>query len=279
MSIDTNQPSTDGNTAAASLTTALGQSERVKRIVEECAEDLSSVNSALATAAAPPRVAIALEKSRVVEEKVQDASDQLAIVNETLKVEVRERHALEDRVAVLTEQSEADRHASFHDPLTGLPNRALFNDRLVQGLAQAGRHEWTLAVMFLDLNNFKGVNDAYGHEAGDAVLQIISDRLRKITRRDDTICRHGGDEFLYLLAQISEEKDAAMIAKKLIAAIQAPCEITVGHATVTVNIGASIGIAMSPRHGVDAEQLVGSADAAMYEAKRDGAGYVFAVQA
>jgi hypothetical protein len=135
MSIDTNQPSTDGNTAAASLTTALGQSERVKRIVEECAEDLSSVNSALATAAAPPRVAIALEKSRVVEEKVQDASDQLAIVNETLKVEVRERHALEDRVAVLTEQSEADRHASFHDPLTGLPNRALFNDRLVQGLA------------------------------------------------------------------------------------------------------------------------------------------------
>lgn len=281
MSINTNPPSSDDNTGAATLTKALDQSEHVKSIVEECAEDLSSVNTALtqelATAAPPPRVAVALETSRVVEGKVQDASDKLAIVNETLKVEVRERHALEERVATLTEQGEADRHASLHDPLTGLPNRALFNDRLVQGLAQAGRHEWTLAVMFLDLNNFKGINDVYGHDAGDAVLQVISDRLKKITRRDDTICRHGGDEFLYLLVQISEEKDAAMIAKKLISAIQEPCEIRVADASVRVDIGASIGIAISPKHGVDAESLVGSADAAMYEAKRSGSGYSFAL--
>ncbi len=283
MSTNSNRPTSDGKTTAASLTKALDQSEHVKSIVEECAEDLVSVNTALtqalATAAPPSRVAVALETSRVVESKVQDASVKLAIVNETLKGEVRERHALEERVATLTEQGAADRHASLHDPLTGLPNRALFNDRLVQGLAQAGRHEWTLAVMFLDLNNFKGINDVYGHEAGDAVLQIISSRIRKITRRDDTICRRSGDEFLYLLVHISEEKDAALIAKKLISAIQAPCEITVANASVRVEIGASIGIAISPKHGVDAESLVDSADVAMYEAKRSGSGYSFALPA
>lgn len=265
---------------AAALIKALDQSERVKDIVEECADDLSTVNTALAQelgrTTPPPRVTTALEKSAVVEGKVQHASEQLTIVNEALKVEVQERHALEDRLTALTEQSEVDKHASFHDSLTGLPNRALFNDRLEHGLAQAARHSWTLAVMFLDLNNFKGINDSYGHEAGDAVLQVIAARLKKITRRDDTICRHGGDEFLYLLAEIRKEKDAIMIAKKLIAAIQQPCEIPASEAPVTVVIGVSIGIAVWPKHGVDPECLVRHADRAMYEAKRTKAGYSIA---
>ncbi|GAC1309531.1 MAG: hypothetical protein NVSMB10_16650 [Steroidobacteraceae bacterium] len=265
---------------AASLTKALDQSQRVKTIVEQCAEDLSLVNTALtqelASAAPPPRVTIAIEKSTVVEGKVQKASEQLAVVNEALELEVRERRALENRVAVLTEQSEEDKHASLHDSLTGLPNRALFNDRLQHGLAQAGRHGWTLAIMFLDLNNFKSVNDLHGHEAGDLVLQIISSRLRKITRRDDTICRHGGDEFLYLMTEIREERDAVLIANKLISAIQQPCAVTVRGDPMTLTIGASIGIAVSPKHGDDPDSLLRQADAAMYEAKRSGSGYAFA---
>lgn len=280
MSLDVKPRLIDSAKLPTPLTKALDQSERVKDIVEECAEDLSSVNTALtqelAIPAQPPRVTIALEKSAIVEGKVQDASEQLAIVNEALKVEVKERNALEDRLTALSEQSEENKHASLHDSLTGLPNRALFNDRLEHGLAQANRHGWTLAVMFLDLNNFKRINDLYGHEAGDTVLKLISDRLRKITRRDDTICRHGGDEFLYLLAEISEEKAAVMIAKKLITAIQKPCEIA-APAPVTVFIDVSIGIAISPRHGVDPESLVRQADAAMYEAKRSGSGYSFAL--
>ena len=281
MSTNKSRRAIDAVAPAASLTKALDQSERVKNIVEECAEDLSSVNTTLAQELANPalasRVSTALEKSAVVEGKVQDASEQLASVNEALKVEVKERHALEDRLAALTEQSEEDRYASLHDPLTGLPNRALFNDRLEHGLTQASRHGWILAVMFLDLDNFKGVNDVHGHEAGDSVLQIIADRLRRVTRRDDTICRHGGDEFLYLLAEISAEKDAALIANKLITAIQQPCEITARGVPVTVALDGSIGIAMSPKHGVDPDSLVRQADAAMYAAKRSGSGYSFAL--
>lgn len=280
MPTHSNRRPAQGHVPAAALTKALNQSERVKNIVEECAEDLSLVNTALtqelASLAPPPGVTVALEKSAVVEGKVQDASEQLAVVNESLAVEVAERHALENHLTALIEQSEEDRHTSLHDSLTGLPNRALFNDRLEHGLTQASRHNWTLAVMFLDLNNFKDVNDLYGHEAGDAVLRIISDRLRKITRRDDTICRHGGDEFLYLLTEIAEERAALKIAQKLISAIEQPCEIPMWQAPVTVALGASIGIAISPRHGVEPEGLVRQADAAMYEAKRRKAGYAFA---
>ena len=216
---------------------------------------------------------MAMEKSGLVEGKVQDASDQLAVVNQALKAEVRERHEMEERLTALTEQSNADRHASFHDPLTGLPNRALFDDRIEHGLAQAKRHGWTLAVMFVDLDNFKSINDVHGHETGDTVLQIIADRLTKITRRDDTICRHGGDEFLYLLLEISEEKDATMIAQKLILAIKEPCVIKAQTSRVVVEVFASIGIAFSPKHGDDAPTLIGHADRAMYEAKRSQSGY------
>jgi len=152
-------------------------------------------------------------------------------------------------------------------------NRALFDDRIEHGLAQARRHGWTLAVMFVDLDNFKSINDIHGHETGDTVLKIISDRLKKITRRDDTICRHGGDEFLYLLLEISEEKDAIMIAQKLILAIQEPCVIEALDPRVAIEVFANMRIAFSPKHGDDAQSLIGHADRAMYEAKRSKSGY------
>ncbi|MEP7345708.1 MAG: GGDEF domain-containing protein, partial [Gemmatimonadaceae bacterium] len=159
-----------------------------------------------------PGVEDALEKSEAVEIKVQEASEKLSVVNLALESEVKGRRLLENQLAAVLEQEETARHASFHDPLTGLPNRALFDDRLQHGLAQATRHGWILAVMFMDLDDFKAINDSYGHEVGDRVLKMTAERLKETTRADDTVSRHGGDEFLHLLMGISDDKDAIVIA-------------------------------------------------------------------
>ena len=270
---------TDAN-PARSLTEVLGQSEHVKDLVEECAAELSSVNTALKQELAEgdplPGVEHALEKSEAVEDKVQDASEKLAVVNQGLEDEVTERLKLESQLVAVTEQGDADRHAAFHDILTGLPNRALFNDRLEHGLAQATRHGWSLAVMFMDLNDFKNINDVHGHDAGDCVLRTIAGRLKECTRGDDTVSRLGGDEFLYLLMEVKDEKTITSIAEKISVAIQAPFDVGVRGGTITVSINASIGIAIFPQDGTTADALVKSADSAMYQAKRDKAGYSFA---
>lgn len=263
-----------------SLTKVLGQSEQVKELVVEAAEELSSVNTdlkqELAESDTLPAVEKAIEKNEAVEGKVQEASEKLAVVNKALKAEVKERHVLENLLATVTEQGEADHHAAFHDALTGLPNRALFNDRLEYGLAQAARHGWTLAVMFVDLDDFKIINDTYGHDVGDCVLQIIAGRLKENIRSEDTVSRFGGDEFLYLLMEIQDEQDITLIAQKTIKSIQKPCDINKPGVTVSPNVKASIGIAVFPRNGTTAEMLIKSADKAMYQAKRTKSGYAFA---
>lgn len=265
---------------AKSLDHVLGQNEHVEGLVAASAEDLASVNLALkqelADGHVAPGIESALEKSEAVEERVQEASEKLSDVNLALKDELKERSELEGELAAVKEQGEVDRHAALHDPLTGLPNRALFNDRLEHGLAQAHRHGWTLAVMFVDLDDFKAINDSYGHEAGDAVLRIIADRLRESTRDDDTVSRHGGDEFLYLLMDAKDQRDVTAIAGKLIEAIQAPCRLVAGGQDINRSIHASIGISLFPNHGATAETLINQADSAMYEAKRTGSGYSLA---
>jgi diguanylate cyclase (GGDEF)-like protein len=265
---------------AKSLDHVLGQNEHVEGLVAASAEDLASVNLALKQELADgnmgPGIESAIEKSVAVEEKVQEASEKLSDVNQALKDEVKERSDLEGELAAVKEQGEADRHAALHDVLTGLPNRALFNDRVEHGLAQAHRHGWTLAVMFVDLDDFKAINDSYGHDAGDAVLRTIADRLRESTRNDDTVSRHGGDEFLYLLMEVKDERDVTAIASKLIEAIQAPCHLVAGGHGISRSIHASIGISLFPNHGDTAETLIQQADSAMYEAKRTRSGYAFA---
>jgi diguanylate cyclase (GGDEF)-like protein len=265
---------------AKALTKALAESERVKVLVEESAEELSSVNSALehevAEHAAPAGVERALAVSVGVETKVQQASEKLSDVNLALKDEVRERHILEDRFAAATDRGAADHHAALHDPLTGLPNRTLLDDRLDHGLAQATRHGWKLAVMFLDLDGFKEINDAHGHDAGDSLLRTVALRLGDLTRADDTVGRCGGDEFLCLLVDPRSERDLSQIAEKFIKAIQVPCEITESNGTVSVSVKASIGISVFPANGTTADQLTKSADTAMYQAKRNRSGYAFA---
>ena len=263
-----------------SLNQALGQNEHVEGLVAASAEDLASVNLALnqeiTDGNTGPGMESALTKSEAVEEMVQEASEKLADVNQALKNEIEERGNLEVELAEVKEQGEADRHASLHDLLTGLPNRALFNDRLEHGLAQAQRHDWTLAVMFVDLDAFKAINDCYGHNAGDSILRTIADRLVQNTRNDDTVSRHGGDEFLYLLMEIREDGDTAVIAEKLLQAIQAPCSLMVGAQSISLSIKASIGISLFPKHGTTPEMLINRADSAMYEAKRKKSGYSFA---
>jgi diguanylate cyclase (GGDEF)-like protein len=264
---------------AKSLNKALAQSEHVRELVEESAEELSSVNvvlkEELAEHAPVPEVVRALEKSEAVEDKVQEASEKLLVVNQALEGEIRDRDMLDHQLAAVKEQEEAARYAAFHDVLTGLPNRALFNDRLEHGLAQAKRHGWTLAVMFVDLDKFKIINDTHGHDAGDSVLQTIAQRLKENTRDDDTVSRLGGDEFLYLLNEIRDDKDIAPIAEKIIKAIQEPCNISVRDVNIGASIKASIGISIFPKDGTTADALVKNADKAMYRAKQSKSGYSF----
>jgi len=154
--------------------------------------------------------------------------------------------------------------AGQHDPLTDTPNRALMRDRLDTAIAAAHRHGSQLALLFLDLDHFKTINDALGHASGDLMLQLVAKRLIGAVRDSDTVSRHGGDEFLILLPQIAHVADAALIATKLLGAVATPARID-GH---TLQLTASLGIAVYPQDGTDAEALIKRADAAMYHSKR-----------
>ena len=253
--------------AGKTLTDVLGQAEHVKELVEQSAQELSSVNTGLAQEMVqgrqPPGVRVALEKSQVVEGKVQDAADRLSVLNLALEAEVGARQELEAQLATVTQDEQAARHAALHDVLTGLPNRTLFENRLEHGLAQAKRHDRTLAVMFLDLDGFKHINDVYGHDVGDAVLRATAQRLTQHARDDDTVSRFGGDEFLYLLTEVDGDQDAVLVAQKIADAIQRPLRLSIGE----LIIKPSIGVAIYPRDGTTVGALVKSADTAMYKAK------------
>ena len=155
---------------------------------------------------------------------------------------------------------------AYHDLLTGLPNRALFNDRLGQAISQARRHGQALAVMFLDMDRFKMVNDTLGHLVGDGLLQSMAQRLRVSLREGDTLARIGGDEFMLLLPQVRTRENAAAIAQKIIASLKLPFRID-GH---EIYSGMSIGIAVYPDDGDTLETLIKHADLAMYHAKDHG---------
>lgn len=262
--------------ATKSLKGALNDNEHARGMVKESGDELASVNQVLSDGLSDGNslheVGSALARSEAVEVKVQDASEKLSQVNLALENEVKERHLLEQELARVTEQQQQAHHASLHDALTGLPNRVLFNDRLEHGIEQAKRQGWTLAVMFLDLDQFKTINDAHGHDVGDAVLLTIARRLTDTTRTDDTISRHGGDEFLYLLMEVNGRQDAAIVAEKIIQAVQLPCATRAGE----LKVKTSIGIAIYPTDGATAEALILNADAAMYRAKQTRSGYAFA---
>jgi len=169
----------------------------------------------------------------------------------------------------ITERMEAEEFISFqayHDLLTRLPNRALFKDRLSIALTQAAREGHQLAVMFIDLDRFKVINDSLGHTIGDRLLQAVSERLLNCVRKGDTLSRFGGDEFTLLLPEVRDWESAAQVADKILISIRAPFKLD-GH---EIFVGASIGIAMFPSGGTSMDALIKNADIAMYRVKNTG---------
>ena len=262
------------------LTPALGQSGHIHELIKQSADALSSVNTdiqhELANRDVLPGIKIAFDTNEAVIRTLLEAAEEQAAVIQALQNEIRNRTLLQHQLNAAMEQEEGSRNAALHDNLTGLPNRVLFKDRLQHGIAQATRHRWILAVMFVDLDNFKTINDTYGHQVGDAVLQTVATRLKHNTRNEDTVSRYGGDEFLYLLTRLREQKDIAMIAEKILKAIQAPCNLNVRDIVVNPDLDASIGISVFPTDGATADALIKSADEAMYRAKENRSGYAFA---
>src|SRR6185295_10387026 len=153
-----------------------------------------------------------------------------------------------------------------HDALTGLPNRAMFEERAREAVARAQRRGETAALLFLDMDNFKDVNDSLGHEVGDALLRATAERLRGCVRGEDFVARIGGDEFCVLLQGLAEPREAAGVAQKVVETLGRPCRI----GTREVSSGSSVGIACTPQDSADAAELLALADAAMYRAKDAG---------
>jgi diguanylate cyclase (GGDEF)-like protein len=169
-------------------------------------------------------------------------------------------------LAMLKAREETFRQIALHDPLTGLANRALFEESVEQGMAVARRHAWGLAVLFMDVDKFKAINDQHGHAVGDDVLRHVAACLRAFLREGDTVSRWGGDEFTCLLLEIPSEVDARRVAESMITRLAEPCVF----GGVTLTIGASIGIARYPNDGDAVDLLVRRADRAMYHAKQAG---------
>ena len=171
-------------------------------------------------------------------------------------MDITERKQLEQKFADM----------ATHDPLTGLPNRLLLSDRLTVGLAQAQRSGTRLAVMMLDLDRFKTVNDTFGHSVGDELLRAAGERLIGFVRKSDTVARMGGDEFVVLLLQIDKMEDAIRVSQKILGAFRKPFVLD----AYQIHITTSIGIAIYPEDGEDVETLFKNADTAMYWAKEQG---------
>jgi diguanylate cyclase (GGDEF)-like protein len=155
---------------------------------------------------------------------------------------------------------------AFHDGLTGLPNRRLFSDRLTMALAHVRRNRKKLGVMILDLDKFKHINDTLGHPVGDRLLRVVGERLTKMLRKEDTVARIGGDEFMLLLPEISRADDVILVAERILALFTEPVDVD-GH---ELHVTTSIGFALYPENGEDGDSLIKNADIALYVAKDRG---------
>jgi diguanylate cyclase len=280
----------------ASLEKALEKSEDVKEKMVDCVTELATVNEAvkqeMATGITFRQAKKALAQSESVEEKVQECADELHEVNQVLAEGIGDRNEInrelkkmgrklaatqhmlshaQDVLAVAEEAAEQAVQRTLRDFVTGIPNRELFNDRLEQAIALAERGGWILGVMFIDLDRFKAINDTHGHAVGDRVLQAVAQRLEEQVRSGDTICRWGGDEFLYLLVNPQSAGNIEGVARKVLDRISEILTID----DLTLSIEPSIGIAVYPSNGRTAQELLVNADAAMYRAKKMKTGLNF----
>ncbi|MDE2093838.1 MAG: GGDEF domain-containing protein, partial [Burkholderiales bacterium] len=185
-----------------------------------------------------------------------------------VEVKTRIHNMLEVRLLYkqLEGHSRALEALALHDVLTGLPNRRLLMDRLSLAIAHARRNDGTMAMMFLDLDGFKQINDTLGHDAGDALLKAVATRLVAAVRQEDTVARLGGDEFVIALWELNHADAVAALVSKVVQAVSQPY----GLQGRSVNVTASVGVSTYPTHGRDVDTLMKSADQALYEAKRSG---------
>lgn len=266
------------STKKASLGRVLKKNEKIKKTVEIAASELTLVNETLQQENVPIQVMKqALTQNEDVEQKVAKAADDLKLVNIKLTDEIADRIAIESELAdtktdlaevrddlsnAQVKTEEAQRMA-LQDALTGLPNRASFEQSLDHGLIQAKRHGWGLAVLFIDIDKFKSINDSYGHDMGDQVLLMVANRLKSCVRDEDIVSRWGGDEFVCLLLEVKQEADVTQLAAEMINRIAEACEFN----GPVLSIIASIGIAIYPADGDTSDILFKNADTAMYKAK------------
>jgi diguanylate cyclase (GGDEF)-like protein len=193
-------------------------------------------------------------------------------VQESALTESRAVLAATQAALVISREEERNaRLRALHDSMTGLANRDLFDDRLSSAISLARRHDWILAVMFLDLDGFKQINDTHGHAIGDDVLKEVARRLSLRSRDEDTVCRNGGDEFLYLLVDPQGRENIERIAGMICTNITQP--IAIGN--LQLSVAASMGVAIYPLDGATGDELIRNADTAMYRAKKNGGGSVF----
>lgn len=267
--------------SSAALGRVLRQSENIQDSVAQAAGELGSVNETLKQdkkGIAPGQaIHAAIAQNVDVERKVAKAADDLTQVTAQLQEQVAEQASMASELADtqsslaqvrddLEESRSHERDArqkALQDSLTGIPNRASFDQALDHGLIQARRHGWKLAVLLIDLDEFKSINDSHGHDLGDKVLLMVADRLQSSLREGDTVCRWGGDEFVCLLLEVNQEAELRRLADKLARRIADDYEF---NGTV-LSVRASIGIALYPADGETAESLFKNADTAMFRAK------------
>jgi len=262
----------------ASLGHVLKKNEKIKQAVKKAANELTLVNEVLKQEKPPAQILKqALTQNEGVEQKVAKAADDLNLVNIKLTEEIAERIVIESELANtktdLTEarddlskaqvKTEEAQQIALQDVLTGLPNRVSFEQGLNHGLIQAKRHGWGLAVLFIDIDKFKSINDSYGHELGDQVLLMVANRLKSFVRDEDMVSRWGGDEFVCLLLEVKQEADVTHLAEKMINRIAETYEFN----GIVLSMIASIGIAIYPADGDTSDILFKNADTAMYKAK------------
>ena len=264
------------NESARSAASAAAKplAEREAAVLADEEAVLSRTETANRRQEAADRREEAADRREVVADRREEAARAMAALGARTGKHLREAN---ERLVVATvraqtmtetaEQATAQMtYMAEHDFLTGLPNRSLLTDRLAQSIALAQRHGNRVALMYLDLDHFKHINDSLGHAVGDQLLQSVAKRLQECIRHSDTVCRQGGDEFVVLLAEVEAVRDAALAAEKLIGAMAEPYLIG-GH---RLHVTLSIGISLYPDDGKDVEALVRNADTAMYHAKKNG---------
>lgn len=269
------------STRNASLQRVLSQNESIKETVEQAAGELTLVNEVLKQGKeveVPTEIIKEiLTQNKEVEYKVAQAADDLHHVNAELVKEMAEREVIESELSHMkrdladmrddlaeSQAKEATiRKSALQDALTGLPNRLLFEQGLESGLIQAKRHGRGVAVLFIDLDDFKSINDSYGHDMGDKVLLMVAERLTSSIREQDMVSRWGGDEFVCLLLEVHREADVVHLAELMVKRISEACDLN----GTLLSVRASIGIAMYPADGETADALFKNADSAMYKAK------------